>query len=76
MRYLAEKPYDDSECEQAMEKLLDAFSGDSFDKQTVSAERVDDGALIKVASTLRWKLMPDEPSGDFMQSLVNQIEKE
>ena len=76
VRYLAEKPYDDSECEQAMEKLMDAFGGDGFDKQTVSAERADDGALIKVASKLRWKLLPKEQKGDIMQSLVGQLEKE
>ena len=55
---------------------MDAFSCESFDKQSVSAERTDDGALVKVASKLRWNLLPDEPEGDIMQSFVAQIEKD
>lgn len=69
VRYLAENAYDDAECESAMEKLLDAFSFDRTDKGTVFAERTDKGALVKVASLLRWKTENADDNGELMRLL-------
>ena len=71
VRYLARNPYDDIECEQMTEKLLDKFVSDSFDKQSVSAKRTDDGVLIETVSKLRWKVLSDEDEGDL--KLYNDI---
>ena len=73
VRYLARNPYDDIECEQMTEKLLDKFVSDSFDKQSVSAKRTDDGVLIETVSKLRWKVLSDEDEGDLMQKLESQL---
>lgn len=75
VRYLAENSYDDSECENAMERLMDVFGNDRFDKEAVFAERTDKGALIKVVSGLRWKLEDAEESGELMR-LIEMTEKE
>jgi len=73
LRYLARNPYDDIECEQMTEKLLDKLVSDSFDKQSVSAKRTDDGVLIETASKLRWKVIPKEGEGDLMQKLDSRL---
>ena len=73
LRYLARNPYDDIECEQMTEKLLDKLVSDSFDKQSVSAKRTDDGVLIETASKLRWKVIPKEGEGDLMQKLESRL---
>ena len=73
VRYLTRNPYDDIECEQMTEKLLDKFVSDSFDKQSVSAKRTDDGVLIETVSKLRWKVLSDEDEGDLMQKLESQL---
>ena len=69
VRYLAENCFDDSECENAMERLLDVFGDDRFDKDDVSAERTDKGALIKVTSKLRWKTENTDGDGELMRLL-------
>ena len=73
VRYLAENAHDDSECEQMTERLLDVFVSDSLDKSSVSAERIDDGVLIKTASKLRWKVVNSEGEGELMQKLDNRL---
>ena len=73
VRYLARNPYDDIECEQMTEKLLDKFVSDSFDKQSVSAKRTDDGVLIETVSKLRWKVISGEDEGSIMQKLESQL---
>ena len=73
VRYLARNPYDDIECEQMTEKLLDKFVSDSFDKQSVSAKRTDDGVLIETVAKLRWKVLSDEDEGDLMRKLESQL---
>ena len=75
LKYLAENPQDDSECEQIMEKLLDAVSEEGC-YQSVSAERIDSGALIKVACKLRWKVIYSDGESELMQSLQQQFAEE
>lgn len=69
LRYLAESSHDDSECEQAMEKLLDVFGEDSFDKEAVTAERTETGVTVKVISGLRWRVEREDEAGELMRLL-------
>lgn len=75
IRYLAENGFDDSECETAMERLLDVYGDDRFDKEALFAERTDKGALIKVVSKLRWKAEDQDADGELMR-LMEITEKE
>ena len=69
LRYLAKNCYDDGECENAMERLMDVFGDDLFVKEAVFAERTDKGAVIKVISKLRWKTENDDDNGELMRLL-------
>ena len=75
VRYLAKNAYDDVECENAMERLLDALDSMRTDKDPVVSERTDKGALIKAVSVLRWKNENEDSSGELMR-LLEMTEKD